>query len=92
MPLYLDESRRGQVLAVSGDGSERFVNQSVELFGQCLALFENYRRVVRSVPDEQADPIIASTEAELHKADPAAFKNDENWWPLVVEQMNHGLL
>jgi hypothetical protein len=93
VPICLDERRNGCVVDVEEaiGGPERYINSSVELFGECLVYYQQYRLVARATEDDVQD-VVATTEQRMRKADPRAFRNDEDWWPVIVEQMTDGLL
>jgi len=65
---------------------------SVERFGECLAYYEQYRRSAPGLSEPEAVKLVAAAEARMRKADPAAFADPENWWPVIIEQMNDGFL
>ncbi|MGO8843380.1 MAG: SUKH-4 family immunity protein [Methyloceanibacter sp.] len=94
VPICLDEKRDGCVVAVETEvgGSERFINSSVERFGHFLVLYEEYRKAARAVSEEVIVKIIPGIEERMRKADPKVFDNPNNYWPVIVEQMNQGLL
>jgi hypothetical protein len=95
VPICVDEEGAGRVVAVEEedkDDGPRFINSSVERFGECLVHYEQYRRSVRDVSEAEALRLVGIAEEQMRKADPGAFGDPENWWPIIVEQMNHGLL
>ena len=94
VPICLDEKRSGCVVAVEKDvgGSERFINSSVERFGEFLVLYQEYRKTARAVSEEEIVKAIAGIEEGMRKADPKAFDDPNNYWPVILEQMNQGLL
>jgi hypothetical protein len=94
VPVCLDEKRGGCVVAVETavGGSERFINSSVECFGEFLVLYQEYRKAARAVSEEEIVKFISGVEERMRKADPKAFDDPNNYWPVVVEQMNQGLL
>jgi hypothetical protein len=94
VPICLDEDRAGQVTAVESEigGIERFINSSVECFGECLVAYQRYRLDAQVSEEAEIENIIDSTEEQMRKADRTAFLNSENWWPLILEQMRQGLL
>lgn len=94
VPICLDEKRGGCVVAVETEvgGSERFINSSVERFGEFLVLYQEYRKAARAVSEEEIVKFISGVEERMRKADPKAFDDPNNYWPVIVEQMNQGLL
>jgi hypothetical protein len=88
VPICLDELDAGSLVAVEQivGGGERFVNTDVEAFGQFLVLYQRYRRA------DQPEELILATESAMKRTDPRAFSSVENYWPVIIEQMHHGLL
>lgn len=80
------------VIAVEPNDLMRFVNSSALAFGQFLAIFQAYRKNAQNIEEDEVLSLIERIEIEMRQLDGAAFENDENWWPLVIEQMNAGLL
>jgi hypothetical protein len=94
VPVCLDEKRGGCVVAVETavGGSKRFINSSVECFGEFLVLYQEHWKAARAVSEEEIVKFISGVEERIRKADPEAFDDPNNYWPVVVEQMNQGLL
>ena len=84
-----------RVLADSGDGvysvdperrqPARFVNSSVEHLARFFGLDSEVRRRTPGGMDNKMWP-------ELTEIDAAAFADPDNWWALIHEQVQHGLL
>lgn len=98
VPVCLDERRNGCVIDAGtefGD-RERYINACVELFGECLVYYRQYRMraqaAERASPEGDLSDLIATTAQLLRRADPTAFEDEENWWPVVIEQMEYGML
>ena len=94
VPICLDEEGGGQVIAneTTLGGPERYVNASVEQFGEFLVHYERYRRAARTVAEEDIQEVIESTKASMLSIDDTAFASPENWWPVIIEQMIAGML
>jgi len=93
VPICLDEVSGGAVIADASDGAlPMFVNSSVEQFGMCLGLYERYRRATRDVAEDARLTAVARLESEVQRVDPEAVTSNANYWPLIIEQLNDGLL
>jgi len=94
VPICLDESRGGSVLADEAvvNGPERFVNSNVELFGEFLAHYEKYRCSVRGLSEKEVQALISGIEKIMQENDREALEGPENWWPGLLEQMRDGFL
>jgi hypothetical protein len=93
VPICLDEQRNGCVVEVGDEFGypERYFNSSVELFGECLVHYQQYRLIARATEDDVPD-VVAATERRMRMADPAAFEDEESCWPVIIEQMTRGML
>jgi hypothetical protein len=97
VPICVDEARAGVVVSIedSCPNGERFINSSVEQFGQFLTLYQEYRRAVRQLTEDDLDEIICiidRVESRMQTIDSPAFDNPNNWWPTIISQMRSGLL
>jgi hypothetical protein len=92
--ICLDEQHDGCVVAVEKEvgGTQRFINTTVQHFGVFLVLYQEYRKAARRMSEEEVVKFIPSIESRMRKTDPKAFDDPNNYWPLVIEQMNQGLL
>lgn len=93
VPICLDERRKGCVVEVGDEFGypERYFNASVELFGECLVYYQQYRLIARATEGDVSD-LVAATEQRIRRADPTAFEDEESCWPLIIEQMSYGML
>lgn len=86
VPLCLDERRNGAVIAIEDEDTLkcRFMNSSVEQFGECLV---HLKRLL----DDGRDAAVTAEELEstCRTVDPAAFADAESWWPLITEQIRN---
>jgi hypothetical protein len=94
VPLCLDEEDSGRIIAVEDviGGRERFINSGVDRFAECLVYYQQYRTSVRIAPEEEVPKLVAAAEEHMREADSLAFSDANNWWPVIIEQMNQGLL
>lgn len=88
VPICFDEARNGCAILVDEELGESFINSNVELFGECLVYYQQYRLIER----DDLSHVIDATEQRMRKVDPFAFRNAGDWWPVIIEQMRHGLL
>jgi hypothetical protein len=93
VPICIDERRGGAVILFENqpDRAERYVNVSVRKLAESLVIYQQCRAAVAS-DDSHAAALIAVTERLLREADPSAFVDVESCWPVIIEQMNDGLL
>ncbi len=92
LSVCLDESHGERVVAVSVDEDDPMcVASSVWQFADLVSLFADYLPQTADVGRERAKAVYDSLERDMRLLDPAAFADDEFWWPLVLEQFRSGL-
>ncbi len=70
-------------------------NNIVRYAASALAVFSRELKKYRDLPEENAEEPLNITERfveEIKKLDEDAFSSEDNFWALIVEQMNDGLL
>jgi SUKH-4 immunity protein len=94
VPICIDLSAGGRLVAVESDvgGGVRYINSDVEHFAECLVYYQQYRIAARTTDESEIQDVIDSTAEKMKGADPTAFVDPNSYWPVVVEQMNQGLL
>ena len=71
----------------------RFVNSTAKQLGAFIVAYGRYCADARAARDEaDTDTIVEGLRRTLVALDPAATADPENWWSLVLEQVNDGLL
>jgi hypothetical protein len=73
----------------------RFMNSSLSTFVEFLCVYQNYRRKVRRLDEEDEERILGLIEKsakQMKCIDPTAMGSEEFYWPVIVEQMTDGSL
>jgi hypothetical protein len=84
----------GEVLSVRG-GNElvvRRLNSSVQKLRAFILKIEDARKKLAEMSEEDAVEMVQRLRDQLREADEFAFGSDEDWWPVVLEQMEQGLM
>ena len=96
IPICIDPGRGDAVVAVedsvAGERRERYMNRDPRALAATLVAYEKYRRAVIDADDAKANRIIDSVHAEMAAIDASAFEDREHYWPVMIEQMRHGLI
>lgn len=66
-------------------------NNLVRYAASALAVFARELKKYRDLPEENGESVGQFVE-EIKKLDEDAFSSEDNFWALIVEQMNDGLL
>jgi hypothetical protein len=84
----------GSVVAVDPEGrhTELFVNSTEQEFVDALALLRAAWEVRAELPENEAEEQARRLGAEVAAVDEPAVADGDRWWPLVLEQLEDGLL
>jgi hypothetical protein len=77
-----------------GDGEmpNRAINTSLDRFVLFLGIYRSATPALKEATDEQASGIVDGLRGQFSALDPAALAEGENWWSVVLEQVEQGLL
>jgi hypothetical protein len=91
---FLVLSADGSVVSIEpgADGAARFVNSTRRQFMDSLAMLRDAWRVRAGLSESDADEQASRLRAEVSALDAAAVDGDDNWWSLILEQLEQGLL
>lgn len=78
--------------SLTGEYPTRFVNTSLALFVEFLFLVSAERKRFPDLGDDEIDQLIAALEDRLRQLDGRALADRDNWWAVIVEQLQDGLL
>ena len=81
-------------MVFSRDGQYLYVSENAGGPPVITALDGNSLNFIGQVPDQGQEILktIPTIEERMRKIDPRAFDDPNNWWPVIIEQMNQGLL
>lgn len=70
---------------------QRFVNSSLKSLFECVAIYLTYSDRLMSVDDDEIGVLIGEIRQKLSHVDEKALDDEENWWPVILEQVEDGL-
>lgn len=70
----------------------RFINKNLETFLQFIIIFLSYEDQITDIDDEKIDQVMHKIRDEFDMADIQALKNEENWWAIILEQLELGII
>ncbi|WP_024833712.1 SUKH-4 family immunity protein [Ruminiclostridium josui] len=77
---------------IERDMNIRIINSSIEHFINFLQIYFTRRPELSKADDEEAVEIVRSMRDDFDKLDAMALSNEENWWAVILEQTEQGLL
>lgn len=77
----------------SGAIPRRFVNSHIAAFTAFLGIVDlRYRTQIGELSAKRWNLSVRKLRRWMRDRDPLALDHDENWWAVILEQMEHGLL
>ena len=70
----------------------RFINTNLTCLLKCIIIYLKHEKDVTEADDNETDRLIADIKSEFTQADPHAMQSDENWWSIILEQLETGML
>ena len=70
----------------------RLINKNLESFLNFIVIFLLHEDEINSADDDTISQIIQKTKAEFEQIDELALNNQENWWPIILEQIEMGVM
>lgn len=88
------ETRTGEVVSISrGDEyPDRFVNSDIASFVEFMVLVTRERTSFPDLGGVEIEDAIRRLRVTLQSIDRRALDDPENWWSVIMEQMQDGLL
>lgn len=87
-------NKNDEIVSVDEEGeyATRYVNSSlskllafIEIYDCCEARFDN-------ISDEEAGFVINEVKRKFNEVDAKALSDEENWWSVILEQVEQGLM
>lgn len=72
--------------------SIRFVNSNIESFLNFLQIYFTRRPELSTADDDEAIEIVKLIRDNFNMLDSSALNNEDNWWSVILEQTEQGLL
>ncbi|MCM1327013.1 MAG: SUKH-4 family immunity protein [Bacteroidales bacterium] len=92
---YLCINPHGEIIAIDqGDESFiRFVNKDLRAFLDYIVVYIIFQEKALEIEDEEEGiQVLEDMREEFMKMDERALDNEENWWSVIVEQIEMGLM
>lgn len=70
----------------------RFINSNIKCLLGCLMVYIKYQPQLIEADDEEVFNIVKEIRESFIKFDLRALENDENWWSVILEQIEYGLM
>lgn len=75
-----------------GDLPMRFINSSIENLMLFIMVYEQHHEEIIEADDDEIVEIIGEIKSKLNELDSQALSFEENWWAVILEQTEDGLM
>ena len=70
----------------------RLINKNLESFLHFIVIFLLHEDEINSADDDTISQIIQKIKAEFEQIDELALNNQENWWSIILKQIETGMM
>ena len=70
----------------------RFINTDLECFIKFIFIYLSYEEKIIEAQDEEINNIMAEIREKFDLVDKRALHNKDNWWSVILEQIELGLM
>lgn len=87
-------NHQGEVLSIDLEGEYpmRYINSNLSSFLECIAIYLSFEDAMKSSDEEEIGQVIDKLKENFDLIDSSALCSNENWWPVILEQIEMGLL
>ncbi|MDE5893611.1 MAG: SUKH-4 family immunity protein [Acetatifactor sp.] len=85
---------KGEVISLDPERElpTRFINRDLEAFLKFLGIFTAYYMKACEADEEEQIRILEEVKEEFNKVDSRALDYEDNWWSVILEQIEMGLM
>ncbi len=70
----------------------RFINKNLESFLKFVVIFLSQENEINEADDDEIIQIMQKIRTEFDMIDIQALSSEENWWPIILEQIELGVM
>lgn len=70
----------------------RFVNKSLKDLLECIFIYKQYEQEINNAEDDDIESILDEIRMKFKIVDKEVFNNEENWWSIILEQIESGMM
>lgn len=87
-------NKQNQIVSVDPEDEypTRFVNKNLKSLLQFIRIYLSYESKFVDVNDDEINKILEEIKREFEEIDIEALSNEENWWSVILEQVELGLM
>lgn len=70
----------------------RYINKNLETFLEFIITFLSYEDKINDAGDDEINQVMQEIRQIFDRIDIQALSDEENWWPIILEQVESGLM
>ena len=70
----------------------RFINKDLETFLKFVVIFLSYEKEIDEADDDEINQVMQKVRMEFDIIDIQALSSEENWWSIILEQIELGVM
>lgn len=70
----------------------RFINRSLESFLEFIVIIIKYENEIKESDDDEIIKVIQKIRKEFDEIDIQALSSEDNWWSIILEQLELGVM
>lgn len=70
----------------------RFINKDLETFLKFIVIFLSHDNEIEEADDDEIDQVMQKVRTEFDMTDIRALSSEENWWSIILEQIELGVM
>lgn len=70
----------------------RFINKDLETFLKFIVIFLSHENEIEEADDDEIDQVMQKVRKEFDMTDIRALSSEENWWSIILEQIELGVM
>lgn len=70
----------------------RFINKNLKCFIKFIIVYLFYEDKIIDASDDKINTVIEEIREKFNEIDIQALSNEENWWSIILEQIELGLM
>lgn len=70
----------------------RFINKDLETFLKFIVILLSHENEIEEADDDEIDLVMKKVRKEFDMTDIRALSSEENWWSIILEQIEFGVM
>ena len=87
-------NNKDEVVSVDGESEYpiRFINKNLESFLEFVVIILKYENEIEESDDDEIHQVMQKIRKEFDEVDIKALSSEDNWWSIILEQFELGVM